>query len=560
MCASYSIHPGRTHGQTLLPTACINYALQSICCQNHICIFPSAGRTDQPEAPLSACASSMPPSRGGIQAALNPVGTERYLSELTQYSGPTGHVILYNSIVLIRSRSMSTIDAELPPRAPRELHEIESEITELAAHIHAATYRLLELIREFDEREGWGGPELRSCAHWLNWKIGISLGAAREKVRVAHALKDLPKISDSFRQGQISFSKVRAMTRVATPENEEYLMMIARHGTASHMERLMRYFRKVKRIEALEVENQRHELREMNWYVDDDGSYVIKARLTPEQGERILKAVEAAMDEEFQERKDVSAETPEQPAINPASEPVAQRRADALARVAEGFLGSEAGNNGGERSTIHLHTDLDTLRQDGEGAECRLESGAHVSAETSRRLACDCGVVHWEEDEDGEPLNIGRKSRSIPPAIRRALKRRDHGCRFPGCTAHKYVDAHHIQHWADGGETRLDNLVLLCRHHHRLVHEGGYGIRMTDQHIPQFTDPAGRTIPPVGEKRFRGNVFTLRHENRKAGLDINPDTTIPLWEGEKMDYDMAIEAMLWMESPQNQHSGRRDEP
>jgi len=431
----------------------------------------------------------------------------------------------------------------------RSLGDLESEITELSAHIHAATFRLLELIREFDEREGWGGPGLMSCAHWLNWKCGIGLGAAREKVRVAHALKNLPKISDSFRQGQISFSKVRAMTRVATPETEEYLMMIARHGTAAHMEQLVRYFRKVKRIEALEAENQRHELREMNWHIDDDGSYVIKARLTPEQGERVLKAVESAMDEEFNERKNVSAEDSSPPADCPVSEPVAQRRADALARVAEGFLGIETGTNGGERSTIHVHTNLDTLREDGEGAEGRLDSSAQISAETSRRLACDCSVVHWHESENEDLLNIGRKSRSIPPAIRRALKRRDHGCRFPGCTAHKYVDAHHIQHWADGGETRLDNLVLLCRHHHRLVHEGGYGVRMTEQGIPEFTDPAGDPIPTIGAKNLRGNVFTLRHENSKVGLDITSETTIPLWEGEKMDMDMAIEGLLWLASP-----------
>ena len=176
---------------------------------------------------------------------------------------------------------------DLPASTPRNLNEIESEITELAAHIHAATYRLLELVREFDEREGWGGPGLKSCAHWLNWKCGIGLGAAREKVRVAHALKDLPQISDAFRHGTVSFSKVRAMTRVATPENEDYLMMIARHGTASHVERLVKQFRKVKRIEALEQENQRHALRELNWFVAtyfDDGSYVFRARLTPRAG------------------------------------------------------------------------------------------------------------------------------------------------------------------------------------------------------------------------------------------------------------------------------------
>jgi hypothetical protein len=192
---------------------------------------------------------------------------------------------------------MSFAALDLPASTPRNLHEIESEITELAAHIHAATYRLLELVREFDEREGWGGPGLKSCAHWLNWKCGIGLGAAREKVRVAHALKDLPQISDAFRHGTVSFSKVRAMTRVATPENEDYLMMIARHGTASHVERLVKQFRKVKRIEALEQENQRHALRELNWFVDDDGSYVFRARLTPEQGERVARALEVACDE-----------------------------------------------------------------------------------------------------------------------------------------------------------------------------------------------------------------------------------------------------------------------
>ena len=439
-----------------------------------------------------------------------------------------------------------------PVISPRNLGELENEITELAAHIHAATYRLLELIREFDRREGWGGPGMKSCAHWLNWKCGIGLGAAREKVRVAHALEDLPKISDEFRQGRISFSKVRAMTRVATPANEDELLNIAWHGTASHVERLVSQYRKVKRLEALEAENQRYELRELNWHVDDDGSYVLKARLTPEQGERIVKAIESAMDEEFEERNDVSAER-SSPSIDcSVSEPVAQRRADALVRVAEGFFGSETGTNGGERSTIHVHTDLDTLRQDGDGAESRLDSGAQISAETSRRLSCDCGVVHWQESESEDYLNIGRRSRSIPPAIRRALKRRDHGCRFPGCTAHKHVDAHHIQHWADGGETKLDNLTLLCRHHHRLVHEGGYAVQMSDQSIPHFTDPAGCTILEVGEKSFRGNVFTLRQQNRRAGLDITPDTSIPLWEGEIMDTSMAIEGLLYRESGSEQ--------
>ena len=225
---------------------------------------------------------------------------------------------------------------------------------------------------------------------------------------------------------------------------------------------------------------------------------------------------------------------------------VGETAADTAVKPSANGAGS-AGTNGGERTTIHLHTDPDTLRHDGEGAESRLDTGAHVSAETSRRLACDCAVVHWDEDKAGDPLNIGRRSRSIPPAIRRALQKRDQGCRFPGCTAHKHVDAHHIRHWADGGETKMDNLVLLCRHHHRLVHEGGYGVRMTGDSIPEFTDPTGRTMPTSAETRSRGNVFELITRNRNSGLEIGPETAIPLWEGERMDDGMAVEGLLQLE-------------
>ncbi len=142
------------------------------------------------------------------------------------------------------------------------IQSLENQITELSAHIHAATFRFLELIRKYDECNGWAGPGLRSCAHWLNWKCGISLGGAREKVRVAHALKQLPLLSETLRKGEVSYSKVRALTREATPDNEAYLLDFARHGTATHVERLVRQYRKVKRVEALEQENRRHDLRE----------------------------------------------------------------------------------------------------------------------------------------------------------------------------------------------------------------------------------------------------------------------------------------------------------
>ena len=193
---------------------------------------------------------------------------------------------------------------------------------------------------------------------------------------------------------------------------------------------------------------------------------------------------------------------------------------------------------------VNINTEIETLKQDGTCAESEIEDRGHVPAETSRRMACDCSIVHWHEGEHGEPLNIGRKTRSIPPAIRRALKRRDHGCRFPGCTCNRFVDAHHIQHWADGGETSMDNLVLLCRTHHRLVHEAGYGVRQTADMGIVFKLPDGKIIPRGPDTRFRGNVVSIKIKNRRNGLKVTPKTSIPDWHGEQMDNAVAVDMLL----------------
>jgi len=452
----------------------------------------------------------------------------------------------------MNTANISPSQSEFAPPVPcseARCQQLETQITELSAHIHAATYRLLELIREYDDSHGWVGPGLNSCAHWLNWKCGLSLGAAREKVRVAHALDDLPRISQKFRLGEVSYSKVRAMTRVATQKNEEFLLEIARYGTASHVERLVRNFRKVKRFEALEHDNDRHELRELYWYTDDDGCVIFKGRFSPDQGVGIIKALESAMDEMYEEMKDVPAET----SVNyagvepyPNLDPISHRRADAFARVAGAYLSGSSRETGGDRYLVHVHTDMETLKADGTGAESQVDDAGNVSAEASRRLSCDAGVVNWLENNKGEPLSVGRKTRTIPPAIRRALKRRDHGCQFPGCTCSRFVDAHHINHWADGGETSMENLVLLCRRHHRLVHEGGFGLYKHDGQV-QFTDPQRNHLPQTGETRSRGNVFALTTTNDRNGIQITPDTGECLWDGQAMDDNDAMTCMLQLE-------------
>jgi len=340
------------------------------------------------------------------------------------------------------------------------------------------------------------------------------------------------------------------MTRVATVKNEEALLQVAEGGTASHVETQVRLYRQTKRIEALQDENLRHAHRSLSVYVDHDDSWIIKGRLTAEQGALLKSALEAAGDQLFAEQQQVPEEVPaeissSEPIDRLSPQPIDQIRADALERIVEGFLSGVKGDqSGGDRYMVNIHTDIETLKEDGTGAESEIEKRGHVPAETSRRMACDCSVVHWQENKKGEPLNIGRKTRSIPPAIRRALKRRDQGCRFPGCTCSRFVDAHHIQHWVDGGETSMDNLVLLCRKHHRLVHEAGYGVHVATDKVINFLLPDGKIIPRGPDTRFRGNVVALRRVNIKNGLKITPRTSIPEWYGDKMDHEMAVDMLL----------------
>jgi 5-methylcytosine-specific restriction endonuclease McrA len=454
------------------------------------------------------------------------------------------------------SKQISTLPSarkQPDPQHVEDLSRLADEITEMAAHLAAGTCQLLELIHIFDEEGGWHGPGIASCAHWLNWKCSMSMGTARERVRVARALPALPKILACFRQGKVSYSKVRAMTRVATWRNEDVLLNVALHGTAEHVEIQVRQYRKVKRIEAFEQGELQHARRRLDLYQDDDGSWVIHGRLSPEQGALIARALDAAKEQLFEENKQVPEEVPAEIEQNLPIDKVLphafeSRRADALERMAEGFLaGAQGESSGGDRYLINVHTDIETLKEDGTGAESEIEERGHVSAETSRRMACDCSVVHWHDSKEGEPLSVGRKTRSIPPAIRRALKRRDGGCRFPGCGCTRFVDAHHIRHWVDGGETSMDNLVLLCRRHHRLVHEEGFGLKRGADGAINFSLPDGKVIPPGPDTRFSGNVVALRVRNREKDLNITPDTLIPKWCGEKMDHQMAVLGLLQRE-------------
>ncbi|MGH8131339.1 MAG: DUF222 domain-containing protein [Steroidobacteraceae bacterium] len=417
--------------------------------------------------------------------------------------------------------------------------DLIDRITELAGHLNAAHARWLALIAELDCRNAWAEWGVKSCAHWLNWKCGLDLGAAREKLRVAHALEKLPRIAESMTAGKLSYSKVRAMTRVADESNEDYFLNIALHGTAHHVEKLVRVYRRARESQELSREAQQQAGRSLSWFQDDDGSLVIRARLPAEAGAVFRKALEAAV-EAMPSKVIVSAETFLEPVESTAS-----RRGDALVLMAEGFLASDSNTlSGGDRQQIVVHVDAQTLKHDHAG-RCELEEGPGIAAETARRLACDASLVVLVENEQGEPLNIGRKTRTIPPAIRRALNSRDRGCRFPGCTHTRFVDGHHVQHWSHGGETKLSNLLTLCRFHHRLVHEGQIMVQVLDDGAFRFVRPDGmafESYAPAAETQLDWMQLVAAHAQQQ--IHITPRTAITRWTGESPDYGQAVEWLL----------------
>ncbi len=440
----------------------------------------------------------------------------------------------FHGLRLCESAPVYDVDAE-PESTPEfdpwndidDIEELEEEIVVLAAHLHAGEHRMLVLVAEYDRRRGWELGGHRTCAHWLAFRTGIDLGAARQRVRASRALEELPETSAAMSQGKLSFSMVRALTRVATPENEADLLDLARGCTAAQFEKIVRGFRLGSRQDEAAREQARHESREFSVFPDEEGMYVVRGRLTPEIGALLMRAVEAAGDALYRERG--FAVRVENGSAEPSRRVAAQRRADAIGLVAERALAAGFGQDGtssetdlpaplsgtrAERYQVLLYVDAETLTAAGELGRSELEDGTRVSAETSRRLACDASVVPIRHGNGANDLNVGRKTRTVSPALRRALEARDRGCRFPSCGL-RFTDAHHVKHWADGGETKLGNLVLLCSYHHRLMHEERWQIEWWGAGRPAFIDPRGqkhfdpRHVPEVPDAANRDLVQEL---------------------------------------------------
>lgn len=592
-----------------------------------------------------------------------------------------------------------------------ELEQLGERIAEQAAHLDAAMHRLLADLREFDERGGWHLQGARSCAHWLAWRVGWDLVTARERVRVAGKLAEFPTIDDALRRGEMSYSKVRAMLRVATPANEVLLLDHARLMTASQLETLCRKYAVVQRHgrdpHPLGDEQRRYVRRRDT----DDGMIKIEAVLHPEEAELVWTMLNHAATQLAREPapsagddsaepwasgtvetpptagtvatsllsdaaacpSDDSAEsqglpsalaavataaptataatatatpeyfdicqsndsaesygqpstlaavtattaTPEyfdtcptddspgspgaklphralldrlldeadalraaeagtrgEPATSsssagaPSNGLAAERapgvlqqradatrrafhRADALVSVAQGYLRGDRP----DRSPIEI---VLTIPESGlrsgsadpaDPAEVGKMGESFVSSEAARRLSCDAGVVEVVEDERGTPLSVGRKRRTIAGALKRALRKRDTACCYPGCTNRMFLEGHHIKHWADGGETSLRNSALLCSAHHRHVHEYGYTIELDPDQRPRFRDPHGRVVAEVPERPVIADLGWPRIRAVNAPLSITADTIACGWDGTPADYGAIVGHVVAADDP-----------
>src|SRR5947207_4396197 len=424
-----------------------------------------------------------------------------------------------------------------------ELDRLGDEIAELSAHLDAATARLLDLIREFDARGGWNNG-FSCCAAWLTWRVGLAPGAAREHVRVARAVGTLALLAQALARAELSYSKIRTLTRVATPETEERLLAVGRAGTTEHVERIVRGWRRVDRnAEAREAARQ-HANRALHVYSDTDGTFVLRGRLTAEVGALLVQALAAAREALYQQAhgKDADAGQVDVPGGTPT---MVQQQADALALLAETALhhGIDPGAPG-ERYQVVIHVDAEILADADQPGQSVLENGARVPAGTSQRLACDASRVVMRHDRAGRVVEVDARARTIPPALRRALHHRDRGCRFPGCGV-RFGQGHHIRHWAQGGPTTLSNLAMLCRRHHRAVHEEGYQLDRQPDGELRFRRPDGRPLPDVPSPPQVADdpVHVLRARHEAEGLVLHARTATPGWFGEPLDVGWAIDVL-----------------
>ena len=334
--------------------------------------------------------------------------------------------------------------------------ELAAGADALWAIVGRAQGALLALFPEIDRREAWRSDGAQDLPHWVSMRFGISAWKASRWVAAGDTLASLPRVSEALSSGALGLDKVVELTRFATPETESELIPWARERSSGAIRRRADLERRRERHEVVAAERDRF----LRWGYSDYGTrFELEAELPADQGAIVAKALTRL--------SDAMPEHPDGDDPYPAE----ARRADALSMLCSGAIASDPDP---DRATLVVHTRLETLLGEPGAPNAEIEDGPVIAPETARRLACDARLQVVVEGDAGNPLSLGRLTRTVSPAMVRALRQRDRGCRFPGCGRRRFTNAHHVEWWSRGGGTDLDNLVLLCGFHHRLVHEHGW--------------------------------------------------------------------------------------
>jgi hypothetical protein len=357
--------------------------------------------------------------------------------------------------------------------------------------VNALMAELVGLAAEFDEGHGWDGYGIRSCAHWLAINAGVDVWTGMEMVRVGRALRDLPLLREAVASGELSFDKLRHVTRVAQSADEELWLEVALHASGSQLARICRGFERATNSPGTpDAQLARRGLR--TWW-REDGMLEVVAVLPPEDGAVVLAALEKVQCAAPRQDGTGAVKGMAGAIVDPAEDPWAARRGDALVEIANQWLaGPTSQGETGRRLVVHV--DLGALIGDPDGGDCRVQDGPPLPASVARRIGCDTELVAIAE-RHGVPIDVGRARRTISPRQRLALQARDATCRFPGCgvPAHR-TEGHHVRHWADGGHTDLANLLSLCRFHHHRLHDGAFKIVALPGGKVRFETPDGKPL------------------------------------------------------------------
>lgn len=424
--------------------------------------------------------------------------------------------------------------ASVSPENQDPAKALEGEICEVSAHAHAALAQVAKASAEFDAIGGWGAGGIRSFPHWLAINAGFDMHTGAELLRVGQALRALPTIAEAFGAGQLSFDKVRQITTVATPANEHVLLEIAQGTSGAQLARICRELRRIADANAPKRADEHLSLRGIWTHWDDNGMLELVAKLTPEDAAVVQAALESITGSQ------PVPEATDDGVPDPADDRWAARRADALVAMCEHTLAGGAGNlvTSPAARQVVVHIDVGVLTGESSEGRCFVDGGSPLSAGAARRIGCDAEVVGVIE-QGGLPIDVGRKQRFVPERLRLALHVRDRFCRFPGCgvPAHR-TEAHHQEHWALGGETNMDNLLLLCGFHHRRHHDGAYCIRKTADGY-SFETADGHVIrppsrDPIASDRGVPSLLRARHP------DIDPSTPGALWGDGEMEIGYAV--------------------